>query len=145
MVTPRPRCLAGAEPESGECRRAGSRGSLTTSVRPTRRESAQKKGRPDHTRSIWCRKKNAAAVCGVCSGSGLWPDPETLENETALCWEEDLDASVLRLAHTWRRRHAQIVEAVTDNGHVAARDTQSGKTARHGIRPPLGEPLVVAE
>src|SRR5262249_10116203 len=40
--------------------------------------------------------------------------------------------------------YAQIVEAVTGNGHVAARDTERGQTARHGVRPPLGKPLVVA-
>src|SRR6516225_767038 len=69
--------------------------------------------------------------------------PGDFENETALLREDDLDAPVLRLAHTWRRRYAQIVEAVTGNGHVTARYTQRGKTGRHGIGAPLGEPLVV--
>src|ERR1700739_3386294 len=64
-----------------------------------------------------------------------------LESETALLREEDLDAPVLRLAHTWRRRHAEIVEAVTGNSHVATRYAQRGETGRHGIRPRPREPL----
>jgi hypothetical protein len=108
------------------------------------RKRTEEVGRP-MLEQFGVAKKTPQQSAAFARDPAPWPDPETLENETALCWEEDLDASVLRLAHTWRRRHAQIVEAVTGNGHVAARDTQSGKTARHSIRPPLGEPLVVAE
>ena len=64
-------------------------------------------------------------------------------SETALLREEDLDAPVLRLAHTERRWHAQIVVAATADRHIAARDAEGHHTSRHGIGAPLGEPLIV--
>src|SRR5207253_6811238 len=45
---------------------------------------------------------------------------ETVRRKRDLLWEEDLHAPVLRLAHTIRRRHAQVVLAAADDGHVAA-------------------------
>jgi hypothetical protein len=87
-------------------------------------------------------KKNATAVCGVFRGPRE-RTPEPFREETALLREEDLDAPVLRLTDTQRRRHAQIVEAATADRHIATRHAESGHTTRHGIGAPLGEPLIV--
>jgi len=118
-------------------------GSLTTSLRPIGRIE-RKRLNPAHVRAMRQRrhKKNAAVVCGVFRGP-LSRTPGLLQSETALLREEDLDAPVLRLAHTERRWHAQIVVAATADRHIAARDAEGHHTSRHGIGAPLGEPLIV--
>ena len=117
-------------------------GSLTTSLRPIGRIE-----RRDSTPLMLeqcgsAGKKNAAVNCGVSRDPAL-AGSRALESETALLREEDLDAPVLRLAHTERRWHAQIVVAATADRHIAARDAEGHHTSRHGIGAPLGEPLIV--
>jgi hypothetical protein len=58
--------------------------------------------------------------------------------------EDDLYAPVLRLAHARCCWHARIVHAATGYDHVGACHTEGGQCVGYGIRPPLGEPLVVA-
>jgi hypothetical protein len=51
--------------------------------------------------------------------------------------ENDLDAPVLRLAHTERRRNPRIVHAATGDDHVVARHAHAFEGDRHGVCAPL--------
>src|SRR5215831_6411956 len=61
-----------------------------------------------------------------------------------LLWEEDLDATVLRLAHTGCGWHARIVHAATGHDHIAARHALGRQSVGDGIGTPLRKSLIVA-
>ena len=63
--------------------------------------------------------------------------------ETALLWEDDLDAPVLRLAYAWRGWYARIVHAASGDGHIAARHALRRQSVGHCVCAPLGQALVV--
>jgi hypothetical protein len=51
--------------------------------------------------------------------------------------EDDLDASILRLAHTERRGNPRIVHAATRDDHVVARHAHPFEGDRYGVCAPL--------
>src|SRR5271169_4663483 len=58
--------------------------------------------------------------------------------------EHDLDAPVLRLAYTERRRHPWIIHTAAGDDHFVTRHTHTLESSCHGVGTALREPLIVA-